>query len=129
PKSRPLAPWFSVVMTTRSRPWPSAQMLTGWRPAATSIRRRDGRCGGKGPAASPVVLRGHEGEVSAVAISADAHWLVTAGNTDRTARLWDLQAKDPAASPMVLRGHENGVTAVAISPDAHWLVTASLEVT
>ena len=31
----------------------------------------------KDPAANPVVLRGHEGTVNAVAISPDNHWLVT----------------------------------------------------
>ena len=31
----------------------------------------------KDPAANPVVLRGHEGAVSAVAISPDNRWLVT----------------------------------------------------
>jgi len=78
----------------------------------------------KDPAASPVVLRGHESEVTAVGISPDNHWLVT-GSRDATARLWDLTAKDPAASPVVLRGHENAVTAVGISPDNHWLVIGS----
>jgi hypothetical protein len=78
----------------------------------------------KDPAASPIVLRGHEGAVIAVGISPDNHWLVTGGD-DRTARLWDLTTKDPAASPIVLRGHERGVTAVGISSDNHWLVTGS----
>ena len=78
----------------------------------------------KDPAANPVVLRGHEGSVSAVAISPDNRWLVT-GSDDKTARLWDLSAKDPAANPVVLRGHEGAVSAVAISPDNRWLVTGS----
>jgi WD40 repeat protein len=78
------------------------------------------------------ILRGHGGEVNAVAIS--DRWVVTAGSeaevaertitVDRTARLWDLSAKDPAAIPVVLGGHQGGVTSVAISPDNHWLVTA-----
>jgi WD40 repeat protein len=82
----------------------------------------------KDPAASPVVLRGHEGEVYAVAISPDNRWLVT-GSYDKTARLWDLSSKDPAASPVVLRGHEGPVYAVAISPDNRWLVTGSYDKT
>jgi WD40 repeat protein len=69
---------------------------------------------------------GHEGEVTAVAISPDNRWLVT-GSYDNTARLSDLSAKDPAANPVVLRGHDNAVHAVAISPDNHWVVTASVE--
>jgi WD40 repeat protein len=68
--------------------------------------------------------RGHDGWVSAVAISADSRWLVT-GSEDKTARLWDLSAKDPAVNPMVLQGREDRVTAVAISPDSRWVVTGS----
>jgi WD40 repeat protein len=83
------------------------------------------------------VLRGHGGEVNAVAIS--DRWVVTAGceaevgertiTVDRTARLWDLSAKDPAANPVVLRGHEDAVVAVAISPDNHWVVTVGKDTT
>jgi WD40 repeat protein len=80
----------------------------------------------KDPAASPVVLRGHQGAVGAVCISPDNHGLVT-GSRDRTARLWNLSAKDPAASPVVLRGHQGEVSAVCISPDNHWLVTGSAD--
>jgi hypothetical protein len=43
----------------------------------------------KDPSAHPVILRGHEGNINAVAISSDNHWLVT-GSEDKTARLWDL---------------------------------------
>jgi WD40 repeat protein len=82
----------------------------------------------KDPAANPVILRGHESPVSAVAISPDNHWVVT-GSDDRTARLWDLSAKDPAANPVILRGHKSGVSAVAISPDNHWVVTGSSDET
>ena len=47
----------------------------------------------KDPAAKPVVLRGHEAAVSAVAISPDNRWVVT-GSSDKTARLWLLQIND-----------------------------------
>ena len=47
----------------------------------------------KDPSANPVILRGHEGEVYAVAISPDNHWVVT-GSRDKTARLWLLQVED-----------------------------------
>jgi WD40 repeat protein len=80
----------------------------------------------KEPAASPVVLGGHEGAVNAVGISPDNRWLVT-GSVDKTARLWDLTAKDPAASPVVLRGHEREVLAVGISPDNNWLMTGGYD--
>ena len=47
----------------------------------------------KDPAANPVVLRGHEGPVRAVAISPDNRWVVT-GSYDKTARLWLFQMND-----------------------------------
>jgi WD domain, G-beta repeat len=43
----------------------------------------------KDPAANPVVLRGHDGPVNAVAISQDNHWLVTGsynGSLDNAVR-------------------------------------------
>ena len=42
----------------------------------------------------------------------DKHWVVT-GSYDKTARLWDLNAKDPA-SPVILSGHDDPVIAVAL---------------
>ena len=65
------------------------------------------------PLKAPVVLRGHEDDLSSLAISSDGKWLVT-GSEDRTARLWDLAAVDPSRSSIVLRGHEGKVLAVAI---------------
>jgi WD40 repeat protein len=77
----------------------------------------------KDPAADPVVLRGHERAITALAISQE-DMLVT-GSQDGTARLWDLTAKDPAADPVVLRGHRSGITAVALNPNNSWLITGS----
>ena len=78
--------------------------------------------------ANPVVLCGHEGTVSALAISPDNRWLATAG-WDKIVRLWDLTAKNPSANPLALCGHEDAVSALAISPDSHWLVTGSADKT
>jgi WD40 repeat protein len=82
----------------------------------------------KDRATKPVVLRGHEAGICAVAVSSDSRWLVT-GSEDKTARLWDLNAKDPAANPVVLRGHQEAVFAVAMSPDSRWVVTGSVDKT
>src|ERR1700741_1267002 len=71
----------------------------------STVRQRLWDLSAKDPAANPVVLRGHEGWVKAVATRPDTHWLV-AGSDDKRARLWDPRAKDPAANPVVLRGHE-----------------------
>ncbi|HYU35631.1 MAG TPA: WD40 repeat domain-containing protein, partial [Thermoanaerobaculia bacterium] len=76
----------------------------------------------KASTAAPVRLQGHEGSITAMAISPDSRWLAT-GSGDKTARLWDLTAADPAAEPLVFGGHENRVTGVAFGPDSRWLVT------
>jgi WD40 repeat protein len=54
---------------------------------------RLGDLSAKDPAANPVVLRGHDGPVRAVAISPDNRWVVT-GSADKTARLWLFQMND-----------------------------------
>jgi WD40 repeat protein len=46
------------------------------------------------PTADAVVLRGHEGRITTLAISADNHWLVTSSD-DKTARIWDLDGQRP----------------------------------
>ncbi len=95
----------------------------GWRWLATSCD--DGsalvwKLTAANPAADGAVLRGHEGEISALAFSADENRLAT-GSADRTVRLWELA--DPSAPPLVLAGHQAEVTAVAFTPDDRWLLT------
>ena len=53
----------------------------------------------KDPAANPVVQRGHDGPVSAVAISHDNRWVVT-GSDDKTARLWLLLYQNRTWTPL-----------------------------
>jgi WD40 repeat protein len=47
----------------------------------------------KDPAAAPIVLRGHDRVITAVALSPDNRWLVT-GSGDETARMWNLMLEE-----------------------------------
>ena len=71
-------------------------------------------------------LTDHKGHVSAVDISADSTWLVTA-SWDNTAHLYDLDDLDDL--PYILRGHEDHVVDVAFD-QARWrIVTGSVDQT
>ena len=62
-----------------------------------------------------------EGEIKAVAYSADGKTIATAG-TDETARLWDAATLQPIGKPLA---HKNWVLCVAISPDGKKVMTGS----
>jgi WD40 repeat protein/formylglycine-generating enzyme required for sulfatase activity len=84
------------------------------------------------------IFRGHDGPVTAVALSPDDKWLVTANrkrthrdqrfDNDATApndigvRLWDLASGKELRS---FRGHEDRVAGVAFSADGKRLITGS----
>ncbi len=75
------------------------------------------------------VLRGHEGPISALAISLDSRWLVSGGGgdwagrgSDKTVRVWDLTGDDTSAK-YVLPDHDGPIFAVTISPNDRWVVT------
>ncbi|MHC5775663.1 nSTAND1 domain-containing NTPase [Nostoc sp.] len=70
-----------------------------------------------------IPLRGHEDNVSSVAISADGETIVSGGN-DGTVRLWNLQGQT-LAEP--LRGHEGYVSSVAISADGETIVSGGYD--
>lgn len=75
-------------------------------------------------------LHGHKGDIRAVAISPDGHWLATGSGATvshgtawhGTVRLWDLTAPDPIEARIVLWPQAGSITAIAFSPDNRWLV-------
>jgi WD40 repeat protein len=69
------------------------------------------------------VLRGHTNAIIDLRFTSDNRWLAAA-SADKTARVWDVQARRQVA---VLRGHRDGVYSVAFSPRADRLATASLD--
>ena len=78
------------------------------------------------PMAKPLLLSGHEGPVTTMAVSPDSRWLAT-GSEDQTVRVWDLSAPDPSAHPLSFSGHGARVTGVMIGAGSSWLVTIAAE--
>lgn len=87
------------------------------------------------------VLRGHEGEVSSVALgrdgqwaaalasgegfarfSPDGRWLATGAWQASTIELRDLTRPESLTQPLVLRRLKSGTQAMSFSPDSRWLV-------
>lgn len=66
-------------------------------------------------------FKGHTAEISALAVSEDKKWIVTA-SSDRTVRLWNLETRK--AGP-VLKGHRGPVNGVAFSMDGKTVYSAS----
>lgn len=69
------------------------------------------------------MLTGHQGEVNAIAVSADAHYALS-GGADRTVRFWDLVEKKEMLN---LSGHTDVVTSVTIALEGNYGVSGSLD--
>ena len=70
-------------------------------------------------------LVGHEAPVEKVAISPDGRRAVSAGGTDRTARVWDLDR----GTQLFVLSHRERVTSVAISNDGRYVATSDVDAT
>ncbi|QFZ18889.1 nSTAND1 domain-containing NTPase [Saccharothrix syringae] len=68
-------------------------------------------------------FRGHDGAVTAMAVTADGHLLATAG-ADGAVVLWDTATWRQVAR---MTGHSAGVSFAAFSPDGHLLATSAAD--
>jgi hypothetical protein len=67
-------------------------------------------------------LRGHQGRVNGVAVSADGSRALSGGQ-DRSVRLWDVAA----GTPLLRLDHDGPVTSVAMTPDGQVGISGSLD--
>jgi WD40 repeat protein len=74
--------------------------------------------------ALPRTLRGHQGDVAALAVSPDGR-LIASGSNDRTVRIWETAT----GKSRTFEGHTGLVIRLAFSPDGQRLASASYDTT
>jgi WD40 repeat protein len=72
-----------------------------------------------------VLQTGHAKPVTAIAISPNGRWLVSA-SADSTIKLWDLTSGSVLRT---LTGHAGSVLCLAVSPDGQWIASGSEDAT
>lgn len=76
------------------------------------------------PGRTSMLLRGHDGAVTALAFNPGALWLYS-GSTDGSTRAWNLNLDDETLFSVVLSGARDAIRALALSADGRWLVAGS----
>ena len=71
------------------------------------------------------VLRGHQERITALDVSPDDRWLVSA-SADGTARVWPLDGRTRAVAATIL-SHPDRVTTARFSPDGRQIMTGSAD--
>jgi WD40 repeat protein len=117
PKHRPgagpgpkLSAWLEEWRRAREQTTPGFLWLRSLRPPEVHLGT-----------AQQAVFRGHEEEVTCVAVVPNGRQLATA-SADKTVRIWDIEAGEEV---ICLTGHRDRVWSVAFSPDGGRVVSGS----
>lgn len=106
-----------------SKVWPMLEQIKQWkgapwlRPLTSSFTQPGGQL--------LRTLQGHTGGVSAVALTPDGRYAVSA-SWDKTLKVWDVAS---GVELDTLRGHHDVVRAVAVMPDGQHVISASDDTT
>jgi WD40 repeat protein/energy-coupling factor transporter ATP-binding protein EcfA2 len=72
-----------------------------------------------------VTLAGHQGPLSALAVSEDGRWLIS-GNEDGEVRRWDLRRRETSADSLITK-HSRAITFIKIDRGSRLLLTGSAD--